>query len=158
MLFYCQEELKNVVRNNINIGIEIHDRLLNIVNSLLEQFRSKKKYELLESKLEKLKEECLFNKNNQDLELNEKLLLQVFSMFKYKFNELGIEPFQDMVQNNPICQSDLYLDIVKDNCWQGYLIILTIFELKIKDNNYEIDFEKYNRIYKDLNNINDFRF
>ena len=42
MLFYCQEELKNVVRNNINIGIEIHDRFLNIVNSLLEQFRSKR--------------------------------------------------------------------------------------------------------------------
>ena len=50
----------------------------------------------------------------------------------------------------------IYL-ICKDNCWQGYLIILTIFELKIKDNNYEIDFEKYNRIYKDLNHINDFK-
>ena len=149
MMFNFQEGLKYVIRDKVDS--ESHRIVDNILSSLIEQVKSKKNHELLEAKLELVKE-FKFHHENQSNNLNKNLLMQLFRIFKHKFDksETNFMEFIDNPIYHEFYSSDICLEIIKDNNWIGYFIVLHVIRQKMKDENHEVDLETLTKIYNDL--------
>ena len=137
--------------NNFDFNNPIKEYLLQYTQNFLDGGKDMG-FKYFNTRVKKLRDEVNYHLVKKDDEINEDLLKDMFKLVSYKFKD-NYEIVKNFIGNktkmDSIKECKIYDEIIKNNRWYGYLILLDMIHRRV--NKEKINYASYEKLYGKIN-------